>query len=132
MQTIFWKFSYTEDCLDSILASGDLPFPDLKKWPQAKNHDVQTIREDLRMGHYVLLSSFNNNTEEGTVRAAGRVENIEGEKITMTWTRVKPSWSLLPHKQGGVTQWKNEGVFRFDEQPANQYMLERKLIKLFP
>ncbi|WP_454833525.1 MULTISPECIES: hypothetical protein [Pseudomonas] len=131
MQTIFWKFSYAEHFLDAIVASDDLPFPDLAQWPQAKNHDIRTIRNDLRIGHYVLLATFNKNTNEGTVRGAGRVESIDGEKITMTWTKVKPSWQLLPHPQGGIAQWRKEGIFRFDVQPANHYKLENRLAKLF-
>jgi hypothetical protein len=130
MKTIFWKFSFDED-IDSILSSKDLFFPDLKKWPHAKNNSVQNLTKRLRVGNYVLLANFNKITADGTVLGAGYIEDIQDGKFVMNWKRVKPSWTLSPQKQGGVTQWTTEGIFCFDESPAKQYMLENRLKKLF-
>jgi len=34
MRTIFWRFAYDDELLETILASDKLYFPDLKRWPR--------------------------------------------------------------------------------------------------
>lgn len=132
MRTKFWRFAYKEEALNDILASSSLAFPDLSRWPQAKNYSEEAITADLRVGHFVLLANFNSTAETGTVRGVGRIESIEDSIPKVQWKRPVPSWILQPDRRGGVPQWKKEGVFCFDVNPAKRYKLDALTKKLFP
>jgi hypothetical protein len=132
MRTKFWRFAYKEEALTAILASSSLVFPDLSRWPQAKNCSEEAIICDLRVGHFVLLANFNSTAETGTVRGVGKIESIENSTPKVQWKKPVPSWVLNPDPRGGVAQWNKEGVFCFDVNPAKRYKLDALTKKLFP
>ena len=131
MRTDFWRFAYEEDHLGEILKSNGLVFPDLSKWPLAKNRDEEKIISDFREGHFILMANFNLNSEIGTVKGVGRITKIEEGKVDVEWKHPIPSWSLTPNAQGGVKEWRSEGVFCFDAEPAKRYKLKALTSKLF-
>lgn len=132
MRTKFWRFAYKEEDLKDILASSSLVFPDLHRWPQAKNYSEEAILSDLRVGHFVLLANFNSAVETGTVRGVGKITSIESQTPQVDWKKPLPSWVLQPDQRGGVAQWSKEGVFCFDVNPAKRYKLDSLTKKLFP
>lgn len=131
MRTAFWRFAYDDEQLGEILKSNDLVFPDLSRWPLAKNRDKEIVISDLKEGHFVLLANFNLNNEIGTVKGVGRITKNEGGRIKMEWKHPIPSWSLTPNAQGGVHEWRTEGVFCFDAEPVKRYKLKALTSKLF-
>jgi hypothetical protein len=131
MRTTFWRFAYDEEQLREILNSDELVFPDLSRWPLAKNNSREKVVSALREGHFVLLANFNLSNEIGTVKGVGRIMGIEAGTVEMNWMRPIPSWSLTPNAQGGVQEWRNEGVFCFDVEPARRYKLQALTSKLF-
>lgn len=131
MRTQFWRFAYDEDLLDEILASDQLYFPNLKLWPRADNNSIEKIVADLKSGYYILLANFDMNTELGTVRGVGKVIEIRDGHAVMHWKKPIPRWSLTPDRQGGVEEWRKEGVFCFDVAPAKRYKLDALTKKLF-
>ena len=131
MRTSFWPFAYKEDQLKEILKSDQLVFPDLSRWPLAKNKRKEAVISDLREGHFILLANFNLNQQIGTVKGVGRVNRIEEGRVDVEWKRPIPSWNLTPNNPGGVQQWRNEGVFCFDVEPVQRYKLAQLTSKLF-
>lgn len=131
MRTSFWRFAYDEEHLGDILGSNSLVFPDLSQWPLAKNNNEARILSDLKEGHYVLLANFNLTNEIGTVKGVGRVTSMDTNRVVMEWKRLTPSWSLTPNAQGGVQEWRKEGIFCFDAAPAKRYKLQARTSKLF-
>ncbi len=131
MRTKFWRFAYDADRLETILNSETLPFPDLSRWPQAKNSSIDKVTEDLRVGDFILLANFDRNTEIGIARVIGKIMS-KSPSIRMQWKKIIPSLSLTPDIQGGVNVWLTEGVFCFDAPPAKRYKLSAHTSKLFP
>ena len=131
MRTKFWRFAYEDNELTTILKSDELPFPDLSKWPTAKNNSSTKITEDIKIGDFILLANFDRTSEIGIAKAIGQVIAKGDAKINMHWKRSVPSLSLTPDIQGGVTVWNTEGVFCFDAQPAKRYKLDAHAKKLF-
>ncbi|MCE9781703.1 hypothetical protein [Shewanella algae] len=131
MRTSFWRFAYDEDQLHGLLETSTLEFPDLSRWPLAKNNTKEKIISDLREGHFILLANFNLTNKIGTVKGVGKIICIEDGVVEVEWKRPIPSWTLTPNEQGGVQQWKNEGVFCFDVNPTKRYKLPALTSKLF-
>jgi hypothetical protein len=131
MRTKFWRFAYEKEQLSEILASHSLCFPDLKRWPQAKNNTEEKVLGAMLNGHFVLLANFDRSSEIGTVRGVGLIDDIEDGHNRVIWKKPVPSWDLTPDARGGVQQWINEGVFCFDAPPAKRYKLEARTKKLF-
>jgi hypothetical protein len=131
VRTKFWRFAYEDSELTSILNSDELPFPELGKWPIAKNNSSEQIIEDIKVGDFILLANFDRPSEIGIAKAIGQVIAKDGRKITMQWKKPIPSLSLTPDIQGGVTVWNTECVFCFDAQPAKRYKLDAHTKKLF-
>ena len=131
MRTKFWRFAYEENELTSILRSDELPFPDLSKWPTAKNNSSEKIFEDIKIGDFILLANFDRTSETGIAKAIGKVVAKGDARINMHWIKSVPSLSLIPNIQGGVAVWSTEGVFCFDAQPAKRYKLDAHAKKLF-
>lgn len=131
MRTKFWRFAYEDNELTSILRSDELPFPDLSKWPIAKNNSSEKIFENIKIGDFILLANFDRTSEIGIAKGIGQVIAKNNVKITMHWKKPIPSLSLTPDIQGGVTVWSTEGVFCFDIQPAKRYKLDAQTKKLF-
>jgi hypothetical protein len=131
MRTKFWRFAYEENELTSILRSDELAFPDLSKWPTAKNNSPEKIFEDIKIGDFILLANFNRTSETGIAKAIGKVIVKGDVRINMHWIKSVPSLSLIPNIQGGVAVWNTEGVFCFDDQPAKRYKLDAHAKKLF-
>ncbi|MCY1368184.1 hypothetical protein D9M69_551510 [compost metagenome] len=131
MRTKFWRFAYEDSELAATLKSDELPFPELSKWPSAKNSSCEQIIEDLKFGDFILLANFDRLSEIGIVKAIGQVAAKKDTKIIMYWKKLIPSLSLTPDIRGGVNVWSTEGVFCFDEQPAKRYKLHAHTKKLF-
>ena len=131
MRTEFWRFAYDDESLKEILASDKLVFPNLGRWPSAKNDTEEKITHDLMIEHFILLANYNRTSETGTVRGVGKVINLENPQPLIQWKKPIPSWSLHPNRRGGVQQWENEGVFCFDVEPAKRYNLDSLTKKLF-
>lgn len=131
MKTQFWRFAYDEALLKEILASNKLVFPELSRWPLAKNNNDEKVKSKLKAGQYILLANFNLNTEIGTVKGVGKIIEAEEFDYIVEWKKPIPSWSLTPNAQGGVQEWRNEGVFCFDAEPAKRYKLNALTSKLY-
>ncbi|MBF8161695.1 hypothetical protein IVE04_11100 [Pseudomonas mendocina] len=131
MRTKFWRFAYEASEFASIINSDELPFPEFRKWPNAKNGSRGQIIEDLKIGDFILLANFDCPSETGTVKAVGQVITKNNNEIVMHWKKVIPSRSLTPNIQGGVNVWNTEGVFCFDVEPARRYRLVEFAQKLF-
>jgi hypothetical protein len=108
-----------------------LTFPDLSRWPLAKNDEPQKVMEKLRVGHFVLLANFHEGTQIGTVKGVGKIIGNDDDDLEVLWKKPIPSWTLTPNAQGGVYEWKTEGVFCFDAEPARRYKLSGLTSKLF-
>ena len=131
MRTKFCRFAYEENELTFILNSGELPFPELSKWPTAKNNSCKQIFKDIKVNDFIFLANFDRASETGITKAIGQVIDKDDTKITMHWKKPIPSLSLTPDIQGGVNVWNTEGVFCFDVQPAKRYKLDAHTKKLF-
>ncbi|ACA88753.1 hypothetical protein [Shewanella woodyi] len=131
MRTIFWRVAYEDEQLGEILKSKALVLPDLSRWPIAKNKNEEKIVSELKVGHFVLMANFNPNNEIGTVKGVGKITKNDVGSVEVEWKRPIPSWSLTPNAQGGVQEWRNEGVFCFDAEPAKRYKLQALTSKLF-
>jgi hypothetical protein len=131
MSKKFWRFAYSDEMLYTILASNRLVFPDLSRWPLAKNNAEKQIIDRMDKGDFILLSNFNQSSGFGTVRGVGKIRGLEGDQVLVLWKRPVPSWSLSPNRQGGEQQWIREGVFCFDPEPAKRYKLGALTQKLF-
>ena len=132
MATKFWRFAYEEAALEQIIRSNALPFPDFARYPYAKNNSPEKVRTGLRAGHFVFLANFDDTRLTGKIAAVGRVENVSPDSITITWRRLARDKTVEPNPQGGLAQWKMEGVFRFADGPAKRYDLAAVVQKLFP
>lgn len=131
MRTKFWRFAYEDSEFASIINSDELPFPELSKWPNAKNSSREQVIENLKAGDFILLANFDRSSEIGIAKAIGQVLAKNENKITMHWKKLIPSLSLTPNIQGGVNVWSTEGVFCFDVEPAKRYKLDAHTKKLF-
>ena len=131
MKTAFWRVAYEDEQLGEILKSKALVLPDLSKWQVAMNKNEEKIVSEMKVGHFVLMANFNPNSEIGTVKGVGKITKIEEGNIEVEWKRTIPSWSLTPNAQGGVQEWRKEGVFCFDAEPAKRYKLHALTSKLF-
>lgn len=131
MKTAFWRVAYEDEQLGEILKSKALVLPDLSKWQVAMNKNEEKIVSEMKVGHFVLMANFNPNSEIGTVKGVGKITKIEEGNIEVEWKRTIPSWSLTPNAQGGVQEWRKEGVFCFDAEPAKRYKLPALTSKLF-
>jgi hypothetical protein len=131
MRTTFWRFAYDDELLEMIMASDKLYFPDLKRWPLAKNNTEEKIISALREGHFILLANFDLTSGIGTVRGVGKITAINDGQPAVLWKKPVPRLELTPDIQGGVKEWRGEGVFCFDAQPAKRYKLDAHTKKLF-
>ena len=131
MATKFWRFAYEEASLEQIIRSNTLPFPDFARYPYAKNNSPEKVRTELRAGHFVFLANFDDTRLAGKISAVGRVENVSEDSVTITWRRLARHKTVTPNPQGGLAQWKKEGVFRFADGPAKRYDLAAVVQKHF-
>lgn len=131
MATKFWRFAYEDALLEQIIQSNVLPFPDFTRYPHAKNNNPEKIRSELRAGHFVFLANFDETRLTGKITAIGRVENVSPDSVTVSWWRLAREKTVAPNPQGGVAQWKKEGVFRFADGPAKRYGLAAVAQKYF-
>ncbi|GGB82068.1 hypothetical protein GCM10011352_04840 [Marinobacterium zhoushanense] len=131
MRTKFWRFAFDEDCLQQIVTANDLVYPDLSRWPQAKNNNPDNVSGAIRDGDFVLLANFDRTTEIGIAHYVGRVTKSDDSRLEVNWKKAVPKWSLGPNSAGGVQQWEKEGVFCFDVEPARRYKLAALTAKLF-
>jgi hypothetical protein len=130
MRTIFWRFAYDETKLQLILSESKLVFPNFTQWPLSKNTEDKVLL-DIKVGHYILLANFNLNTNTGAVRGVGKIISKEDTGFVVEWRKPVPFWNLSPNVQGGIQQWRNEGVFCFDATPVKHYKLAPLTEKLF-
>jgi hypothetical protein len=130
MSNKFWRFSYDDGQLDTILNSEELHFPNLANWPNAKNDKEEKVIGKLRDGHFILLANFDLNTRIGTVRGVGIIREIKNGSPTILW-KPAPGWPLAPDPRGGVTQWRDEAIFCFASNPAERYKLPSLTRNLF-
>lgn len=130
MRSKYWRFSYDENSLPSIVGSQSLPFPELS-YPTAKHNTKEKIIADLRIGSIIVLANFNYFESIGTARAIGVIENLNDDTIKMLWKTIVPSRSMHPHKIG-AEQWKNENVFCFNAPRAREFKIDVLAKKYFP
>ena len=132
MPTKFWRSAYEEASLEQIIRSNALPFPDFARYPYAKNNNPEKLRTELRAGHFVFLANFDDTRLTGKIAAVGRVEKVSPDSIAVTWRRLSRDKTVAPNPQGGLSQWRKEGVFRFADGPAKRYDLAAVARKFFP
>lgn len=131
MKTRFWRLAYDDELLPDILNSTEIMFPDLKRWPLAKNNDRTNVMSSLLTGDFILLANFDRASEIGTVRGVGRISQNGEEELKVKRKKPIPSWSLTPDVPGGIQQWVNEAIFYFDSEPARRYKLVGLTCRLF-
>lgn len=131
MSTQVWRFAYEENVLKSILGSETATFPEFNPLGEGRHNSVESIISDMKVGAVIILANFSATDSSATVRAAGKVKDIQDCSIYVDWRKIVPSLSLHPHKIG-ARQWEKESVFLINPQRVRDFKLDRLVKKCFP
>jgi len=126
----FWRVDIqSQDTVEQSIDGGTIIAP--KRISSADLEPAEVIAQKIAKDHVVLLARFDAMRQHGMVEAIGLVvdKDRKAKKPRLKWKRVSKQLSPTPT---GITQWKTRAVFKFADEPAKRYGLEKLVKSLFP
>lgn len=127
----FWRFeAFSGETVDECIQTKRIKMP-IHFYSDPESYSNKVIKEKLRQGDGILLADFDVDKGLGLVHAIGSMigRDEENNEPIINWKMSK--FTLVPNPQGGVAQWKKNSCFKFADDPAKRYGLEKRFIHAF-